>query len=138
VFKQQRDGFLFNQFDGTLLNDQNRFGVRGQLLWTPSDELVIRVIGEYGELDQRCCAIALFGPVSPTIQASDDYMGYQRPGTNPADRITDNNIQPLSKLTKESAAVVRNGGHLDGTSLSVLLALIACPTTPPATTTAPP
>lgn len=110
VFKQQRDGFLFNQFDGTLLNDQNRFGVRGQLLWTPSDELVIRVIGEYGELDQRCCAIALFGPVSPTIQASDDYMGYQRPGTNPADRITDNNIQPLSKLTKESAAVVAEWG----------------------------
>ncbi|EDM83196.1 TonB-dependent receptor [Limnobacter sp.] len=110
VFKQQRDGFLFNQFDGTLLNDQNRFGVRGQLLWTPSDELVIRFIGEYGELDQQCCAIALFGPVSRTIQASDEYMGYNRPGTNPADRVTDNNIQPLSKLTKESAAVVAEWG----------------------------
>jgi iron complex outermembrane recepter protein len=110
VFKQQSDGFLFNKFDGTLLNDQNRFGLRGQLLWTPSDELVVRFIGEYGELDQRCCAIALFGPVSPNIQASDDYMGYQRPGTNPADRVTDNNIQPLSKLTKESAAVVAEWG----------------------------
>lgn len=110
VFKQQRDGFLFNQFDGSLLNDQNRFGVRGQLLWTPSDNLVVRVIGEYGELDQRCCAIALFGPVSKSIQASDDYMGYKRPGTNPADRITDQNIQPLSKLTRESAAVVAEWG----------------------------
>lgn len=110
VFKQQRDGFLFNQFDGTLLNDQNRFGVRGQLLWTPTDNLIVRFSGEYGELDQRCCAIALFGPVSRSIQASDDYMGYKRPGINPADRVTDSNIQPLSKLTKESAAVVAEWG----------------------------
>lgn len=106
VYQQQRDGFLFNQFDGSLLNDQNRLGLRGQLLWTPRDDLVVRFIGEYGELDQRCCAIALLGPVNDRIRATDEYMAYQRPGINPAERVTDQNVDPLSKLTRESAAVV--------------------------------
>lgn len=110
VFQQQRDGFLLNRFDGTQLNDQNRQGVRGQLLFTPNDEWLVRVIGEYGELDQRCCSIALIGPVSNTIRASDEYMGYNRPGINPADRVTDNNVQPLSKLSRESLSVVAEWG----------------------------
>lgn len=110
VFQQQRDGFLFNQFDGSLLNDQNRLGIRGQLLWTPRDDLVVRFIGEYGELDQRCCAIALFGPVNDRIKASDEYMGYNRPGTDPSERVTDQNVDPLTKLTRESAAVVAEWG----------------------------
>ncbi|HEX4916264.1 MAG TPA: TonB-dependent receptor plug domain-containing protein [Limnobacter sp.] len=110
VFQQQRDGFLFNRFDGTFINDQNRLGLRGQLLWTPQDDLVVRFVGEYGTLDQNCCAIALLGPVRPNIQASDDYMGYDRPGTNPADRVTDNNVRPQSKLTRQSAAMIAEWG----------------------------
>lgn len=110
VFTQSRDGHLFNRFDGTKLNDLNRQAVRGQLLWTPRDDLLVRVIGEYGDLNQRCCAIGLLGPVSASIQASDDYMGYERPGTNPADREIDNNVDPLTRLRREAASVVVEWG----------------------------
>ena len=110
VYSQQRDGLLFNRFNGEHFNNQDRLGVRGQLLWTPRDDLVVRVTGEYGLVDQRCCSIGLLAPVSPSIQASDEYMGYNRPGTNPYDRVVDNNVEPQNKLTREAASVVVEWG----------------------------
>lgn len=110
LYSQYREGLINNRFDSSQFNDQNRQGIRGQLLWTPADDWVVRLIGEYGVMDQRCCAIGLLAPVSPGIQASDEYMGYQRVGTNPFDREVDNNISPHSKITKESATLVAEWG----------------------------
>ena len=40
-------------------NDRNRWNVRGQLLFQPSDNSEIRVIADYSEIDEVCCNVAL-------------------------------------------------------------------------------
>ncbi len=52
----QRDGFIRNVFNGEDVNDRDRFALRGQLLYEPSDALSIRIIGDYSEIDEACCA----------------------------------------------------------------------------------
>lgn len=61
----RRDGFITNVFDGRDVNNRDRWSVRGQLLFTPSAETSLRLIAEYGSIDERCCA-APFSFVSPT------------------------------------------------------------------------
>lgn len=66
-----REGFFTNQFNDTDLNERNRFGVRGQLHWTPSDQLSVRVLADYDELDEACCGVVnlVSGPATPLINA---------------------------------------------------------------------
>lgn len=65
----KRDGFLTNLFDGSDVNDRDRFSVRGQLLFEPSDTVSIRLIADYAEADERCCAAPFFinGPTMGAI-----------------------------------------------------------------------
>lgn len=48
-----RDGTIDNLYQGIKQNDQNRQGLRGQLLWTPTEVFSVRLIGEYGGQDER-------------------------------------------------------------------------------------
>lgn len=110
LFGQVRDGILYNQFDGSLLNNQNKLGVRGQFFWTPRSDLTVRLIGEFGELDQKCCSIALLEPVSASIAASDAYMGYERTGANVSERVTKNNAPTYNKTTREALSLIAEWG----------------------------
>lgn len=38
-------------------NDRNRWFVRGQLLIKPSADFKVRLIGDYGKIDEQCCAV---------------------------------------------------------------------------------
>jgi outer membrane receptor protein involved in Fe transport len=55
----QRDGFLRveNPQNGTesRVNDRDRYFVRGQLMYEPTDTLEIRLIGDYTKRDESCC-----------------------------------------------------------------------------------
>ena len=66
-----REGFFENQTLGTELNERNRFGVRGQLYWTPSERLSVRVLADYDELDENCCGVVniVSGPATGLINA---------------------------------------------------------------------
>lgn len=56
-FSGQRDGFVdVDGFGDEVLNDRDRWGVRLQALYTPSDELSVRVIADFSEIDEKCCA----------------------------------------------------------------------------------
>ena len=48
------DGYLDNA-NGEDLNDRDRFTVRGQLLFEPDDDVSIRVIADYSEVNENCC-----------------------------------------------------------------------------------
>ena len=48
------DGYLDNA-NGEDINDRDRFTIRGQLLFEPNDDLSIRVIADYSEVDENCC-----------------------------------------------------------------------------------
>ena len=58
IFTSDRDGYVKNLSDpnGPKLNDRDRQGGRLQFLFTPSDATSMRVIMDYAELDEMCCA----------------------------------------------------------------------------------
>lgn len=52
----KRDGFYRDTTNNTDVNDRDRYFVRGQLLFEPSDALSIRLIADYTYRDEKCCA----------------------------------------------------------------------------------
>lgn len=66
-----RDGFITNVFDGSKLNDRNRFAMRAQLLYTPTEEFSLRLIGDHSEINERCCGAPYIinGPTMGAIAA---------------------------------------------------------------------
>jgi iron complex outermembrane recepter protein len=52
----KRDGFYRDTTNNTDVNDRDRFFVRGQLLFNPSSDLSIRLIGDYTQRTEKCCA----------------------------------------------------------------------------------
>jgi len=67
----QRDGYYDNLAGGDALGEQDRYGVRGQLYFEPSDELSFRFIADYENIDEACCGVANLqnGPTGAAVQA---------------------------------------------------------------------
>jgi len=65
----QRDGYYENLTTGGELNEINRTGVRGQLLFAPSDRFEARFIADFDTLDEACCGVANIqnGPTGAAI-----------------------------------------------------------------------
>ncbi len=55
-----RDGYIKNGVTGTDLNDRDRQAIRGQLVITPSDTTEVRIIADYDQIDEVCCAVGNF------------------------------------------------------------------------------
>ncbi|MEM9839054.1 MAG: TonB-dependent receptor [Pseudomonadota bacterium] len=53
---QRRDGYAVNVAEGGDYNDRDRYAIRGQLLFQPSDVFEARVIADYDEIAENCCA----------------------------------------------------------------------------------
>lgn len=51
----QRDGFATNLKTGSDVNNRDRWGVQGQLLYVPNDDFKVRIIADYDEIDESCC-----------------------------------------------------------------------------------
>lgn len=71
VNANQRDGYFRDLELDTKINERDRWGVRGQLLWLPSDNTTLRLIADYDEIDELCCGVAnlLAGPTTGAIIA---------------------------------------------------------------------
>ncbi len=54
----KRDGFYHDVTNNTDINNRNRFFLRGQLLFQPSSDLSIRLIGDFTRRTEDCCAAA--------------------------------------------------------------------------------
>ena len=54
----KRDGYYKNEFDGEELNENDRWNLRGQLLYAPTDRLEMRFIVDSEEIDEACCGVA--------------------------------------------------------------------------------
>jgi len=93
----QRNGTLYNTRTESSVNTLNNLGLRGQLLYTPTDKTKITLIGDLTR--QRPTGYALvLGGVVPTLRSSFRQfnsiikdLGYTLPSTNPFDRIIDQN-----------------------------------------------
>ncbi len=52
----RRDGFYTDATNNTDVNDRNRYFLRAQLLFEPSDDVSVRLIGDYTYRSEKCCA----------------------------------------------------------------------------------
>ena len=67
----KRDGYINVVNLGTKSNDRDRWGVRGQILWEPSDTVKLRLIADYDKIDEVCCGVAnvFNGPTGAAVGA---------------------------------------------------------------------
>ncbi|MES2904488.1 MAG: TonB-dependent receptor [Pseudomonadota bacterium] len=52
----ERDGFLKDVISGDRVNDRNRWLLRGQILYQPTDAFSVRIIGDYSKRNEECCS----------------------------------------------------------------------------------
>ena len=52
----KRDGFYRDDTNGRDVNNRDRYFLRGQLLFEPTDDLTVRLIADYTSRKEECCA----------------------------------------------------------------------------------
>jgi outer membrane receptor protein involved in Fe transport len=65
----KRDGFMKEVLSGRDINNRNRFLVRGKVLYKPSSDLSVMLIGDYAKRDEECCVGAYLPPSDVTRNA---------------------------------------------------------------------
>ncbi len=137
-----RKGYNENLATGVRVNDRNRWFIRGQLLFEPQDSLKIRLIADYGKIDEVCCGVVnvLFGPAtgiltSPLIggqvnQASEKFANKVYLDVNPTNKIenygfsgqVDYEMGPmtLTSITAYRKTSLRSKFDIDFTSADLL------------------
>lgn len=95
VSTTSRRGTIFNVTSDRWINEQDNFGLRGQLLFKPSEDLSITLAGDYSSQQPECCG-TVFVRVGRTQRAlARQYdalaalQGYNVVSRNPFDRLTD-------------------------------------------------
>ena len=91
-----RRGTIQNVTTGQWINSQDNVGVRGALLWKPTDDFRVTFSGDWNLQNPICCG-QIYARLGTTQRvASRQYAalvalfpGYQVPSTNPFDRVTD-------------------------------------------------
>jgi iron complex outermembrane receptor protein len=84
------------------LNDKDRWNIRGQALYEPTDDVMVRFIADYSEIDEACCTVsnAINGPTAGAIGAlggivndSSDPFGYKSVlNIDPVNTVEDSGI----------------------------------------------
>ena len=67
----ERDGYFNNNISHQDVNGRNRWSVRGDILFQPSSDFSLRIIGDYNVIKEVCCgAETIFnGPATQAIKA---------------------------------------------------------------------
>lgn len=108
----QRNGTLYNVRSQQSVNSLNNLGVRGQLLFTPTDNVKLTLIGDVTDQQPVGYAVIYAGVVTTRRVSYRQFnniiadLGYQLPSTNPFDRIIDHDTPS------------RAGNQLGGVSLN--------------------
>ncbi|MCF6328340.1 MAG: TonB-dependent receptor [Henriciella sp.] len=80
-YYNKRDGYADDLATGSDVNQRNRYGLRGQLLFAPNEDLEIRLIGDYDKIDEICCVAAniVNGPTGAIINAVGGQLNFEDP-----------------------------------------------------------
>ncbi|WP_334029379.1 TonB-dependent receptor [Alteromonas sp. P256] len=67
----KRDGYTDSVVGLDDMNNRDRWNVRGQALYEPTEDTRIRFIADYSEIDERCCTVAdvINGPTTAAVRA---------------------------------------------------------------------
>ena len=74
----KRDGYTDNLAGGPSLNDRDRWSIRGQALWQPTDSLELRLIADMDEIDEVCCAV---------LNAAEEPFNFVEGGPTPSEIV---------------------------------------------------
>jgi iron complex outermembrane receptor protein len=95
ISSTSRRGTIFNVKSGNWINEQDNIGLRGQLLFKPTDNLSITLSGDYSEQNPECCGTVFVRTGATQRALNRQYaalaaaQGYTVVSTNPFDRLTD-------------------------------------------------
>jgi iron complex outermembrane receptor protein len=90
-----RNGTIRNVVTGENIQSLDNIGLRTQLLWEPTGDLRIKLVGDYNKQDAVCCGSVFVGtgatqrPLNRQFAALAAAQNYAPPSTNPFDRLTD-------------------------------------------------
>lgn len=123
VSKTDRDGYVTNRYDGSKTQDYHDFGLRGQLLFTPTENFKLRVIGDYGFQKSQTAAAVLTGVIrnyDNGVNFANNYndratrLGLETVTAAPGDRIVDVDGNPRYKMRQGGVSAIADlalSGH---------------------------
>ncbi|MEO9468499.1 TonB-dependent receptor [Parasphingorhabdus sp.] len=113
----KRDGYIRDVVINSDLNDRDRWGVRAQLLFKPSDDLSFRLIADYDKLDEVCCGAVniVDGPLGGVLQ----FLGGQVISNEPLSLLSTVNYAPENKIENYGISLQSNWsmGDVDLTAI---------------------
>ena len=85
------EGWIKNAFDGDTVNDSDDWGIRGKLLWEPTETLQLKWSSDYSEAKTHCCVLAFrslnpYPATPPNNQAQVDGILAQLAPVVPSDK----------------------------------------------------
>jgi iron complex outermembrane receptor protein len=101
AYLTQRDGTITNLYNGQDLNNRNRYGLRGQLLWMPLPGLRGRFIAEYSHQQEHCCVYPMVAITQATLDR-DAYMEYQREPIDPYNRAVKEDTRTDNTMNQQA------------------------------------
>ncbi|SBV34868.1 TonB-dependent receptor [uncultured Sphingopyxis sp.] len=101
----KRDGFLHDVNNDRDINNRDRYFLRGQLLFEPTDALSVRLIADYTSRDEECCGATYVGPsVNPYIGNLNNPSNLPYPPGTPIGDNENSIIQVLTDLGQDPSA----------------------------------
>jgi iron complex outermembrane receptor protein len=118
VATTSRRGTLYNVASRRWINEQDNLGIRGQLLFQPTEDLSITLSGDYSKQDPECCGTTFVrvGRTQRALTRQYDALvaaanaagrNYAVPSRNPYDRLSDldSNLNAGNKIGGASLKV---------------------------------
>jgi iron complex outermembrane receptor protein len=135
-----RDGYTESVVGLGDINDRDRWNLRGQFLFEPTDDVTFRFIADYSEIEESCCTVAdvINGPTTAAVRAlggvvldeSDPFAYESALNIDPTNKIEDGGISLQVDVDYETFAftsitAMRNNksnylSDVDYTSLDIL------------------
>lgn len=114
----KRDGFIRDDGTGTQTNERDRWGVRGQLLFKPSESFKARFIADYDKIDEVCCGVGniIDGPTGNAVRA----LGGQIDSGNPLSYRVFTNFPSTNEIENYGVSLQTDAelGSFDLTTIS--------------------
>lgn len=135
-----RDGYTESVVGLGDINDRDRWNLRGQFLFEPTEDVTFRFIADYSEIEESCCTVAdvINGPTTAAVRAlggvvlneSDPFAYESALNIDPTNKIEDGGISLQIEADYETFAFTsitafRNNksnyfSDVDYTSLDIL------------------
>lgn len=103
----KREGYIRDLGTGNRTNERDRWFVRGQAMFKPSSDLKIRLIGDYGKIQENCCGVVnlVAGPATGVLVA---IGGRVNPASDPFGDVVYNNLDSTNNIENWGVS-----GHID-------------------------